>query len=322
MKFFHVFISIVLIAGFSCKKADREGHNETIGQEGHALMEEPLEHPKDGIVDESISEDNGISIFRNVPGETAIKYISWENVVKFIDHETIALSTYDRMTGDGAEYIGTYSLEINDNVAFLDVHLDNGENDRWLILANGALCSIIKSDGKSIFAVTGSVNRTECFSFFVNTVRATSYLEENGVEYLPENLRKYDMADKPWVEGVDGQGIGEKIFFKDFSLNNGSMHISIGYVSYDKPYLYTQNSRPKTISLSVENKFSITVSLKDTPNFQEIKLPSDISNDDTLILEILDVYPGTKFEDTCINSILFEMYSGFYKDNDYWNDYW
>jgi hypothetical protein len=74
----------------------------------------------------------------------------------------------------------------------------------------------------------------------------------------------------------------------------------------------------------VEGKFSITVDLKDTPHYQEIKLPSDISDirGKVLILEILDVYPGTKYEDTCINTIVCELYggSGLYEYNNYWED--
>jgi hypothetical protein len=42
--------------------------------------------------------------------------------------------------------------------------------------------------------------------------------------------------------------------------------------------------------------------------------------DDILILEILDIYPGTKYEDTCINTIFFEESSGFYETIQYWKD--
>jgi hypothetical protein len=70
-----------------------------------------------------------------------------------------------------------------------------------------------------------------------------------------------------------------------------------------------------------QNKFSIVVELKDTPHYQEIKFPSVIDGNDTLVLEILDVYPGIKYDDTCINTILFEQRnSDLYEINNYWKD--
>ena len=76
-------------------------------------------------------------------------------------------------------------------------------------------------------------------------------------------------------------------------------------MTYNKPYLYKQNSRPKKIRLTAESLFSIEVDLIDTPNFQTIIFPVRLKNE-ILKLEILEVYPGTKYEDTCINAILFE----------------
>jgi len=235
-----------------------------------------------------------------------------------IEVKVMALSTYDRMTGEGDYYIGTYTLDVQDNIAFLNVHLNEGDDERWLILANGSLCDIYKSNGKHIRGVTGSVNREQLFGGIASVINATSYLMENNISYSPDNLRINNKTDKPWVEGADGFGINEKIFFESGALIRGSIHISIGYVSYDKPYLYNQNSRPKKINLSVENKFSFEVELKDTPHYQEIKLPSDVYEEDILVLEILDVYPGTKYEDTCINTIVGEFFSGNYEINNYW----
>jgi hypothetical protein len=225
------------------------------------------------------------------------------------------------MTGDEAEYYGNYTMNAQDNVTFLDVYFDSGINEKWLVLANGTLCDIYKSDGWHIHGVTGSVNRDEIISSWPGIIRASSYLVENDILYFPSNLDISYRTDKPWVDGVEGYGIGEKILFEKgyVPIPNGSMHISIGYISYDKPYLYNKNSRPKKIKLSVENKFSFVVDLRDTPHYQEIKFPSSINQEDTLVLEILDVYPGTKYEDTCINTILFEMTSGFYETNNYWD---
>jgi len=302
MKCTYFLLLPVLLLSFTCKRIDKNAKVDS--------FDESTVH--------SINNETIVKINNN-KGRT-IKYISWENVLWLNSYETFTLYTYDRMTEDEAEYNGTYTLEILGNITFLNVHFDNGKDDRWLILANGTLCDIYKSDGKSIRGVTGSVNRGEnIWNWSKNLISASSYLQEGSFSYSPSNLSVYYITDNPWVEGVEGQGINEKIYFEKGLLMNGAMHISIGYVSYNKPYLYNQNSRPKKIKLSVENKFSIIAELKDTPHYQEIKFPSDIAMDDILILEILDVYPGTKYEDTCINTIFFEENCGFYEVNNYWD---
>jgi hypothetical protein len=312
---------LLLLLCSACKQTDKGVGS----REGNNVAEESAENiasNTNGAVVGTGSR-NLSYVFANDYGDKSIKYISWENVVKFIDYETIAWSTFDRMTGDGDYYIGTYTLEIQDNITFVNVHFDNGIDEKWLILANGTLCDIYKSGDRipaaSIHGVTGSVNRDEII-YFYGPVGASSYLTENGISYSPVNLANH-WLDSPWVEGVEGYGINEKLFFEEIFSQKGSMYISIGYVSYDKPYLYNQNSRPKIIKLSVENKFSFEVELKDTPHYQEIKFPSDIDRDAKLILEILDVYAGTKYEDTCINSIYFEWSTGYYDIIRYWEDH-
>jgi hypothetical protein len=305
MKRIYFLLLSVLLLSFSCRQKDKGANTDPSDN----TKVEPLYELKEHSINN-----------KNNDKKKTIKYISWENVVWFNNYETFTLYTYDRMTGNEAEYSGTYTLDLLDNITFLNVRFDSGKNERWLILANGTLCDIYKSDGEHIHGVTGSINRDEIiWSWPTALIGASSYLQEDSFLYSPNNLSVYFKTDHPWAEGVDGHGINEKIYFEKGLLIDGSIHISIGYVSFDKPYLYNQNSRPKKIKLSVENKFSIIVDLKDTPHYQEIKLPSDITLDDILILEILDVYPGTRYKDTCINTIFFEENNGFYEINQYWD---
>ena len=111
---------------------------------------------------------------------------------------------------------------------------------------------------------------------------------------------------KPWVEGVKGYGIGEKITFERISARN--LYWSNGFVSYDKPYLYERNSRVKKIRIVDESTGGIIiVDLVDTPNPQKIILSENKDlNARTITIEILDVYKGTYYEDTCVNYILLE----------------
>lgn len=50
-----------------------------------------------------------------------------------------------------------------------------------------------------------------------------------------------------WVEGVNGNGIGEKI---NFETNGEVLYFFNGYVSFSKPWLYTDNGRVKKIKIS------------------------------------------------------------------------
>jgi hypothetical protein len=86
-------------------------------------------------------------------------------------------------------------------------------------------------------------------------------------------------------------------------------------VSYNKPYLFKYNSRPRKIRISYEGEIAKTIELLDTPNFQEIltlwpypqyesSYPDKNLWEKDLWIEIIDVYPGTRYNDTCINFLV------------------
>lgn len=65
-------------------------------------------------------------------------------------------------------------------------------------------------------------------------VESSSFLTENGKEYKSSNLDNLN-SDSPWVEGVKGYGVGEKLIFHTnmpgiaffsgyFSINNLSLY--------------------------------------------------------------------------------------------------
>jgi hypothetical protein len=209
---------------------------------------------------------------------------------------------------DEIDLMGTYEVSNKEGVDFIEFHMDGNTKENYLILYNENLCYLYKSDGYSSFRGyklrSGAPGES---SFSVNysnvEIRSSSYLIENGVEYSTDKLN--EKIGICWVEGVNGQGINEILYLK--MGNTKSIHISNGFVSYEKPYLYRQNSRLKKIELSVENKYTKILDLADTPNFQTIKLPQELLNNEILKIKILEVYPGDKYEDTCINMILMDM---------------
>ena len=126
--------------------------------------------------------------------------------------------------------------------------------------------------------------------------------------YSAENL--FSVADaNPWA--TKGSAVGQSITIGIARPANrsgselptiDSLFISIGYVSYAKPYLYEANSRPKTIRISdLNGGFSTNVRLADTPRIQNITLPLPTTG---VKIEVVSIYPGTQWQDTCVNMIL------------------
>lgn len=111
-----------------------------------------------------------------------------------------------------------------------------------------------------------------------------------------------DNITTAWVEGVDGDGIGEWIKFKS-SINQNVSGIMIinGYVkSHD---LYYANNRIKRILVELSDNTIIEKDLNDnTFDYQTIKFkqPVDVKS---IKITILEVYLGNKYNDTCISEI-------------------
>lgn len=137
------------------------------------------------------------------------------------------------------------------------------------------------------------------------TLVASSELKEGDTIYTVRNLGTLENG-KPWVEGVSGYGCGEYITNK---IRGRTIFIFPGFFDADRPSLYEKNSRPKKILIETPN-FKKEIILKDSPNPQKIiidekKTDEEYVRDEYEIkITILEVYPGTKYKDTCINAIM------------------
>lgn len=129
----------------------------------------------------------------------------------------------------------------------------------------------------------------------------TSFLREKNKEYPVENLKNL-CPDMPWVEGVSGNGVGEGFSIK---RNKESFLLIInGYISYEKPYLYEQNGRVEKLKVKgLKTGKEIVVDVLDTPHPQTVDI-SEINEAEDIRVTIEKVYPGTKYEDTCIHYLL------------------
>lgn len=132
---------------------------------------------------------------------------------------------------------------------------------------------------------------------------SSNYREKNRT-YFSDNL-SITNTSRPWVEDKNGYGIGETIEIVSPQGPSRTLYFSNGFVSFDKPYLYQYNSRVKKISVeSSKLKEKIYFDILDTPKIQIFDLTTQC---DDLKIVIEDVYPGTKYEDTCINFILLDV---------------
>ena len=77
-----------------------------------------------------------------------------------------------------------------------------------------------------------------------------------------------------------------------------------GYISFDKPYLYEQNSRVKQIRITgLESNKSEILTVLDTPHPQTVDI-SFLDDTEGFSVEIVDIYKGKKYADTCIQYLV------------------
>lgn len=153
----------------------------------------------------------------------------------------------------------------------------------------------------------------------IQSVSASSSLAESaqagGFVYSPEKmLKKYAFIDHPeggsmeyrnylrcWAEGVVGPGLGEYVDIV-FSRDSDRLIVLNGYVDILRRSLYKDNSRPKVVELRSESpEFTMEYEFEDVVKFHEIALPEPTRS---LRMTIKDVYPGRKYDDTCVSAVM------------------
>ena len=133
---------------------------------------------------------------------------------------------------------------------------------------------------------------------------ATSYLTEGKVTYEPEHLQWKDGL--PWASG-NGKGIGDVISIREFEKENpGTLRIMNGYQDKAHPDYYEKNSRIKTLKVTnAETGKSMSVTVKDEREPQSFRL-GELGAGNAFDIEVMDVYPGNKYDDLCIQYLVIE----------------
>jgi hypothetical protein len=213
----------------------------------------------------------------------------------------VAISGFDMDTGRSTVREGVYFRDDSTGFGYIEI-VNPGE--KYLVLKNDIVCFLIDRKNR-VYArcASGGGARSEFILNDADSIAASSFLVENNTAYKAQNMN--EPSGRPWAESVSGNGIHEKLFIKKFMAK--AIYISTGFVSFDKPQLYRENARPKRLKISVNNQDAFYVDLLDVPDYQTIKLPKALGINDTVIIEIMEVYSGTDYEDTCINSILYDL---------------
>ena len=172
-------------------------------------------------------------------------------------------------------------------------------------------------------------------------IEASSELASSDDRYAAVNLTSFRGREYTWAEGVEGSGIGESITYCDSMywhisnvweglqrrawyeprrdeygcLPDGYKHyteicIVNGYAKNQKTW--EENGRIKTLLMYVGDTPYAYLELEDTIYPQYFLLPpNDImvaeGDEITFHFVIKDVYPGTRYEDTCLTGLVMEF---------------
>ncbi len=221
------------------------------------------------------------------------------NYVYFTPDKKVEFNSYIENTDKNSIWSKTHSYEFTKKGDFFYLELKDKPNKKYLVLISKLYIIIYDtSNSKSVFfGINKKGGRTEAL-YNLKNVTASSELVEGEKIYKASNMENWNL-DEPWVEGKKGYGIGEKIYT---SRSSRSLTFCLGYISAKKPYLWRQNSRPKTLLITCKEKgFSKKIELKDTPNPQTVIFDGEYLK--SFEITILDVYKGTKYDDTCIHFI-------------------
>ncbi|NPV02995.1 MAG: hypothetical protein HPY53_16600 [Brevinematales bacterium] len=155
---------------------------------------------------------------------------------------------------------------------------------------------------------------------------SSSTLKPQGsYSYSIRNLFDRDLSTC-WSEGVKGPGEGEWIEF-ELKGNIGITEIWIGAGYLKNPDTYKKNSFPATFKIELfyedaDEPNSYHGFLEITGDFQDdmyngvqlLKVFDDTMYPEKIRMTIETVYPGTKYDDTCISELYFFGYAeGDYK---------
>lgn len=139
------------------------------------------------------------------------------------------------------------------------------------------------------------------------TAMASSTLAPQGeLRYDASFLATDEDESSAWVEGVKGDGIGESVTLTlRKPANVRRIGLVNGYAKSDD--LYAKNNRVARLEVSVNDGEAFSVNVPDECLHDEkyfFDLPAESGPVKTVRLTIAEVYKGTKYDDTCLSSVV------------------
>ena len=267
----------------------------------------------------------------SIVGESIIGPFPNLYAMVIIDEQSLRI----KWTSEDSEQFGevdyfNYSLEQRDGMTFLVLNSDIPEEILLSTLVNATSWDA----GSEILILFGRIQEQKKYAgsyyyptFFLgyvtdsNSKKSLIFLEDvhryellhrtyrDASSSLSEFGRVYDVnglnwfySETAWVEGVDGDGIGEGfVIEKKWDTKWKSLLIINGFISARNPKLYKENGRVKKIKVEgVESGVSKVLDVIDTPHQQTVDI-SFLPKPEDIRVTIADVYPGTKYRDTAIH---------------------
>lgn len=142
-------------------------------------------------------------------------------------------------------------------------------------------------------------------------IRSSSHLpgHRSQFSYVAKNAHDLSFATA-WVEGAKGNGIGEYLEYRFDNTHPRLTQIIVhnGYVKSEKAW--RDNGRVKKLKMILNGKPYAILALEDTKAAQRFKFEPlgrrKDGKDMYIRFEIMEVYPGAKYEDVAITEIYFD----------------
>lgn len=204
-----------------------------------------------------------------------------------------------------------YSEDPNAEDAFLYKEDTNGS-------VYGFECDL--TDGCSVWCSVGDYKSSVTASSFLAPIGNNTYNPDNAADRC---------RNTAWVEGVSGDGIGEKITYRRTYSRGGDVSSDSVSTQYDSFFftnlcivnglaknddVWTKNGRVRSMNMYFNDEYVCSFDLFDTPKPQYISLSglhlsAKSGEESSFTFEIADVYKGTKYDDTAITGIEIEMFT-------------
>jgi hypothetical protein len=140
---------------------------------------------------------------------------------------------------------------------------------------------------------------------------ASSFLKSNWNKYEENYHPSYVLDDDPktaWVEGAEGDGIGESLTIPVSDLKSARALRLVFLNGYQKSKaLLSANSAPRQLTVTVRGpggqesaKTQLTLERKMGPQSFDIPVTGAVAD---VVLTIDSVHPGSKYKDTCVSDV-------------------